>query len=95
MADVSTAAETGWKKFESRHRSLMRDRGIDSFCMDYAVERFRPIYDELQRDEVTVQFTLECKSVVDELGGHHARVVDKLAHTTMMAFAEVRKAKRH
>jgi hypothetical protein len=97
MADVNTIAPTelGWRKFETRHRTLMRDKGIDSFSMDYAVERFRPIYDELQREEITVQFTLECKAAVDELRSHHSRVLDKLAHATMMAFAEVRKARRH
>lgn len=76
------------RSFEKYHRAMLKGRGASPDAIDYALERFWPIYDELARQCLYIRFPAEYRETMREMKDHYDGLNARLVHETLIAFAE-------
>lgn len=74
--------------FERYHRAMLKARGASEGAVDYAMERFWPVYEELARQCLFIRFPPEFRESMREMKAHYDGLNARLVHETLVAFAE-------
>jgi hypothetical protein len=77
-----------WRSVVEGMGGALRAAGHEEAAIDYALLRFRPLWDGLRTDGIAVEYPEEAKEAVEAIIAQRDRLVSRTFIAALIAFAE-------